>query len=169
MRIIFDLDGVLRDINAYLRARLGIPEIKEWYWKYKGRDIYDWVKFDNYCSLVYSPPTPYFYVVEELVKFPCIWTSQPEEWKVYTKAWLRYYFGREYSLEYLSLLEKRERLDEDKSLYLVEDYPFFDNYNRILLVDKPYNQAVKTDLRIKTVMDLGKWIEREQAEKQEVI
>jgi len=47
--------------------------------------------------------------------------------------------------------EKRKQLDEQKDVILVEDYPFFSHYDRIALVDRPYNQQVKPFYRFTNV------------------
>ncbi len=49
--------------------------------------------------------------------------------------------------------QKRERLDKNRDLILVEDCPMFSNYERVALVDKLYNRDVKVDYRIRNEQD----------------
>ena len=160
MKLAFDLDGVLRDINAYLNDKYNIPYPKIWFWKHKNKDIFAWVKEDYYRALVYAPITEYFLPIYKWLNGNKIevWTCQPEEWRKYTRLWLLNHFGEDYQIHYLNTKEKRERLDEHKEFYLFEDNPLFSSYERILLIDRSYNQHIKAQYRIKNKKDLREWL-----------
>ncbi len=52
MKIVFDLDGVLRNFMPGLIDRYGISVEKEWDWLHKGKDLFHWVKQDEYKNLI---------------------------------------------------------------------------------------------------------------------
>ena len=146
-KLVFDLDSVLRDLGKYLIETLNFPKQKNWTWKYKNRDLYWWIKKDNYNAILKSPPTQYVKIVKKHIRVPEIWTCQPEEWIPYTERWLNRHIGK-CRVAYLNTIEKRKKLDEQKNVLLVEDCPLFSNYERIVLIDKPYNRKIKVDYRI---------------------
>ncbi len=146
MKIVFDLDGVLRDLHGYLINKVGLPYPEQWHFLYNGKNIFEIVKDDYYHSLVYSPGTEYFSVIQEYSPLE-LWTCQPPTWRPYTEMWIRENLGSP-TKRYLTTEEKREYLDYRKDTYLVEDSPNFSNYDRIILIDKPYNKHIKCELRI---------------------
>lgn len=157
MRLVWDLDGVLRDLNEYLSFKFGVPYPQEWFWRYKGKDIFEWIEQDLYAPLVYSPATEYERIVKWNFEHPEIWTCQPDKWIPFTKLWLDNHFD-EYTVHYLTNKEKRLWLDNNPEIWLVEDNPLFSSYERILLIDRPYNRHIKDVLRINSVHDLNKWM-----------
>ena len=145
MKIVFDLDGVLREINSYLVTKFNVPYPQNWLWKYKDKDIFDWIKQDDYRALIYAPTTKYFLPIKKKFENIELWTCQPEKWKPYTKIWLKNHFEDHYLINYLNTEEKRRRLDEEKGVYLVEDCPNFSHYKNILLIDRPYNRHIEAE------------------------
>ena len=164
MRIAFDLDGVLRDLNAYLNQRLDIPYQDDWFWRFKDKDIFDWIKDDHYLCLVYAPITEYFVTIAKRISHFEIWTCQPEPWRKYTKLWITANIG-ECTKYYLDTKQKRERLDKNPDIYLVEDSPNFSNYDRIILIDRLYNHHVDAAIRIKHPNELIPWLEKSREAK----
>jgi hypothetical protein len=157
MKIVFDLDGVLRDLNGYLHTKFGIPDPQEWFWKHQGKDIYQWIAQDNLAPLVYSPATDYEKIASFNFECPEIWTCQPDDWIPKTKLWLQLHFPQ-HEVRYLSTNEKRQWLDNEKNTWLVEDSPNFSHYDRILLIDRPYNRHLKDVIRIHNPEELNSWI-----------
>lgn len=159
MRIVFDLDGVIRDINGYLTAKFGVPYPQEWFWKYQDKDIFGWIEADNFAPLVYAPTTDYYWIVKYCFEKPEFWTDQPERWKPLTKLWLDVHF-QNYELKYLNNEQKRETLDNNPETWLVEDCPLFSHWDRIVLINQPYNKHIKEAERISNLSDLDKWLWR---------
>ena len=153
-KIVFDLDGVMRDLMGYCHDRFDVTSPTEWFWKHNGKDVYRLVKEDNYNALIYSPPTKYLSTIKKYSKKLEIWSHQPPKWRSYTKHWLDYYLG-EYSIRYLTTKQKRARLDKHKDTWLVEDNPNFKSYKRIILIDRLYNRNVDC-YRVKTSSKLNK-------------
>jgi len=160
IKIVFDLDGVLRDVDAYLCDKLGVAYPEQWEWMPKGKGLFEHIRNDNYRALVYAPATEYFLPIKKHFEKIEIWSYQIPKWQPYTKLWLNNNLTDKYTIRYLKPHEKEKRLYASKDTYLLEDYPKFKNYDRILLVDRPYNQKVKAPHRIKTVADLKIWLEK---------
>ncbi len=156
--LIFDLDGVLRDLAGYLNAKFNIPYPQEWFWKYQGKDIYQWIKEDNYYTLIYAPITKYFFTIMELVNELEIWSYQPEDWRRHTEQWLKHNITKPYRIEYLATEEKRKKLDQRPDCFLIEDSPNFSSYERIILINEPYNKEIKDVIRIYNPEQLREWI-----------
>jgi len=161
MKIVFDLDGVLRDLCFYLNQKFDVPYPRDWFWKHKGKDIFDWIKEDRYSCLLYAPITEYFLPISKTTEHFEIWTCQPEDWRKYTKLWIIANIG-DCTKHYLDTKQKRERLDREPNTYLVEDSPNFSNYDRIILIDRPYNRHVKASIRIKTPKELLPWLKKSE-------
>ena len=150
MKIHFDLDGILRDLCT---PTLGY-EPEEWHHvTEKGDSIIDILERDL-CIFAKAPPTEYFeYIVENHTPI-CIITNQKDHWKPYTWQWLHENFGDiPFEVFYYKPEEKLQFVGEN---YIVEDYPFFDNYDNIILIDKPYNRQVKAKIRVKNIKELDR-------------
>jgi phosphoglycolate phosphatase-like HAD superfamily hydrolase len=142
MKVVFDLDGVLRDLNGYLMKLRGGEYPTKWDFSYNGKSIYECINED--LSILYkAPPTGYLSIALSHHPSPEIWTSQPKEWRDHTMSWIREHIGKEYEVHFLKCEEKEDRLYRDEDHILIEDSPNFRCYDRILLIDRPYNQDVK--------------------------
>jgi len=144
MRMVFDLDGVFRDLCGYICERYNVPTPQAWSWTHEGETVYGFAERNDFAALTESPETPYLSVAKEFYQEIEIWTCQSKPWRPYTEQWLDAHVGK-YLVRYLSSDEKKARLDKEKDILLVEDYPGFKNYERILLVDYPYNKMITTE------------------------
>ncbi len=155
-KIVFDLDGVLRDIISYLEKRYNIL-IREWYWNHEKKDIYKLIKEDNYRALIDAEPTDYLKSIIKNFDYLEIWTNQPDKWLPYTNKWIdeniKQYIDCEIKIMSSEQKEKLLVLDCD-GIYLVEDYPNFKNYENIILVDRLYNRNVICKHRVKNGKEL---------------
>lgn len=159
MRMVFDLDGVIRDLNGYLMHLHGGDYPTEWNFTYgNGKSIFECVA-DDLDILVNAPPTAYCAVMKGHYSCPEIWTSQPDAWRANTTRWINDHIGTDCTIHFLSGEEKEERLRADEELLLVEDSPNFKSYDRIVLIDRPYNQKVKNAVRIYGTKHLNNMIE----------
>lgn len=156
-KFVFDLDGVLRDLNGYLVQVYGGEYPQCWNWEYGGMHIGDAIRKDGYRALVQSPPTHFLKVADGLNAIYEIWTVQPYIWRELTTEWVKRWIGSACLRFFHSSGEKRRMLDQYKDYILIEDSPNFENYERIVLVDYPYNQGVDAQ-RIKTPGDLDNLI-----------
>lgn len=156
VKIVTDLDGVLRDLMAYINSRWEVKNPESWNWTVDGKNIFDLAKeFPEILFL--SPKTPYF---ETIVKFykpgkVPIWSAQPEDWKILTKAWCDKHIGIDkYDLEFLKPEEKYQRLLDNPNTLLIEDSPNFPKYDQIILIDTIQNEKNKAKIRVKTNKEL---------------
>lgn len=149
-KIVWDLDGVLRDFGTIYHERFKIPQSNDWNFKYKDKGVYDWVK-EDYSILVDADPTPYFSVIKDWLggNEIEIWSHQPEDWIPYTRKWLDNHLKDQYKVHYLTPKEKYAKLNDSKDTFLVDDYPFFEDYKKIILIDYDYNKDSKSVIRIK--------------------
>jgi NTP pyrophosphatase (non-canonical NTP hydrolase) len=68
-------------------------------------------------------------------------TAQPESWRKYTSKWLEDRFPG-CSVIYVHKPKEKLALVRSFDGLLIEDYPFFDDYKDIVLIDRPYNRKV---------------------------
>jgi hypothetical protein len=161
-KFVFDIDGVLRNLNGLLMEKYNLPIPKDWgAWDKIGYDIYDIVAQD-YSVLVDAKPTKYINVIKEynyLDKLE-IWSHQPHDWIEHTVRWLGINIpNRHLNIKWYTPKEKFENLMKNRNIILVDDYPKFPNYDRIVLIEQSYNKQVNASLRIKTVDELENILE----------
>lgn len=158
MKVKFDLDGVLRSLIDYLVNKYKMPYPETWGWLFKEMNIFKLVKDEGFQALVYSPVTEYISILKSMKDIE-VWTCQPRNWRLYTEMWIREYIG-DCKIRYLTTEQKRAALDKEPETYLVEDCPNFKSYDRIILIDRPYNQKVECEFRVKTLEELKGIIEK---------
>jgi len=151
--IYFDLDGVIRDLCGITNQ-----EFPTWCSDIQGMNFIEY--FDkNLHLLLEAPPTEYYTVINNYSKDIVIMTSQPENWRQNTIKWIDAYFSNRdikiiFDDKKLHFLAERD--------FLVEDYPYFENYSQIVLVKRPYNKDVKgAYLEISCPEELEKFLESE--------
>jgi len=147
MKIVFDLDGVLRDLFGYLSKQYGVPYPDDYTWEYKSKDIWEWALQDSLKLLKESPCTEYYDVIMKHYPCPEIWTHQIPSWRKNTIKWADRHLG-DYKIRFLTMKQKRARLDKHTDTWLVEDSPQYSDYSRILLISRKYNEAIRGASRI---------------------
>ena len=147
MRIVWDLDGVIRDLNGYIIHLYGGKYPKVWdYICGNNKNIYQTIN-ENIDILREAPPTAYYKVLKKHYTYPEFWTSQPKHWQPHTSYWLTKHIGA-HKVRFLKCAEKEVELRKDNDIVLIEDSPNFKSYDNIMLIDRPYNQEVKGAIRI---------------------
>ena len=149
MKVAFDLDGVLRDLIAPLESKYGFTAT-QWDWRVEGKDIYELMK-SHYEMLTTAPTTKYKEVVDRYYAVPEIWTVQPMDWIEHTVKWINFHFPKSIVKVFSSGEGKEDWLKSYPEYILIEDTPNFKNYERVILIDQPYNRNVKTPNRVETV------------------
>ena len=132
MTLLFDLDGVLRNLHFWC------PDIAEWTQKFNGLSFCDTVDRDL-SILETAPPTEYYPVVKDLPNL-VILTHQPPKWYRGTTRWCKRYLPQA-SVVFVDEAWHKMMFLGDETL-LIEDSPVLPDYSRIILIDRPYNQAV---------------------------
>ena len=160
MKIAFDVDGVVRGLMQYLKDKYGVPTPNDYSWTFKGKNIYDIAKDENFDICLLAPTTEYYEYIKrnfgENIEF---WTHQPDDWQPNSIQWLSDKFGS-FKVNFLDTKQKREKLDMQEDYILVEDNPNFSSYDRIILIDRPWNQDAKAEIRVKNVKELDEAIRR---------
>lgn len=151
MKLVFDFDGVLR--NTLLPIVGGEPD--KWDWTKDGLNIYEIVK-RNPSILLEAPPTKYLSIISKYITHLKVFTGQPTWWKTSTHAWLHAHVTMPFDVVFVGDIgAKLGYLDDD--MLLVDDYPFYDDYTQIAVVDCKYNQNVQSCYRrLHTVDDMEK-------------
>ena len=133
--IYFDLDGVIRDISVVLFG--GDP--KEWGSKVKsGENVFDFI--NNNLNVLVEAPVTDFYRFRDY-KIECILSCQPVRWRFYTNQWIDKFCPGVDVVRYVRKPEDKLSILKNGD-FLVEDYPFFSDYSKIILVRRPYNMCV---------------------------
>jgi hypothetical protein len=142
----WDLDGVLKRLDIGALGR----EARTWDDTENGMDIVQHVNA-NLDILLYAPESEYLRPIDNLYRESGqtlrILTSQREHWKLYKERWLADNLTCDWEVEYSQGIQNKLRhMGADE--YLIDDYPYFKNWNQILLVDRPYNRHVEVSVRI---------------------
>ena len=149
--IYFDLDGVIRDISVVLFG--GDP--KEWGSKVKsGENVPDFI--DNNLNVLVEAPVTDFYRFRDY-EIGCILSCQPVRWRFYTDQWIDK-FCPGVDVHYVKKPEDKLSILKNGD-FLVEDYPFFSDYSKIVLVRRLYNiNIVNPFAEARTWMELNEII-----------
>ena len=160
-KFVFDLDGVMRDLHKYIEKKFD-SKITHWGWTNgNGEDVCDVINNDL-DILLKAEPTEYLQTILKYYPKPEIWTDQPDHWIYGTLEWINYNVGTDCKVRILDTGKKRERLDSHKDLVLVEDSPNFDDYERIVLIDKRHNKGVNASVRVYNEMELENELKQAQ-------
>ncbi len=148
--IYFDLDGVIRNLTSTVTPSI---EFNFWSKPINGKSFTEYFD-ENLHFLLEAPPTEYYSVISNYSRNLTIITSQPENWQEYTSLWIKAYLPNAtiiFDSEKLHLLSEND--------LIVEDYPLYEDYSQVILIDKPYNQDVKNPLiRIKNPKQLQEFL-----------
>jgi len=148
-----DLDGVIRDMGGLA-------------WGYNPKD-YDQKTADGLSVVEYfnrdlsrlllcgeAEYAPAFYGLP----FIHIVSHQFPSWRPYTLEWIATHL-ESVPVKYVTFVdhtdEKLAILKNTPGSLLIEDYPNFSSYDRIVLVDKPYNRAVTCKVRVHDTLELS--------------
>jgi hypothetical protein len=146
--IYFDIDGVTRDLCSVVFLD---DKFTEWgHRNARGQDLVEIVN-DNPALCKVAPPTEYLPVINTF-RQPHFLSVQPDSWRRYTREWLDYHVRR-YFVQFFSTCAEKIAFLQPGDL-LVEDYPHFDDYSQIILIDRPYNQDVACLRRVRTPRQL---------------
>lgn len=162
MNIFFDLDGVLR--NLYWKS--GEPD--NYYDGVTGyKSFVDYIN-KNKDLLVDAPETEYLKVVlESRIEELNILSIQPAGWIKYTDKWIKEHIrekNKDLKVNVMYLFDFADKVEILNRVYkgvfvLVEDFPDLSCYDNVWLIDRKYNQDVKSSVRIKGAEELKKWLE----------
>lgn len=148
----WDIDGVLR----LLYCSTFRYEPNSWDEKLNGKSHIDIVNEHPEICL-YAPPSEYLEIVNTYCNHLHLLSNQLPSWITWTNKWLNKHVKIPYDVKYtknpahkISLLGSND--------YLVEDYPKFQDYSKIILINRKYNQDTKCPIRISKPNELIKII-----------
>jgi hypothetical protein len=148
--IYFDLDCVLRDLISAIGVGYNPQTWEEC--APDGTSIFEYINNHKYI-LFFALPLEYL-AVANLFEYPRITTHQELDWIPYTKLWIKKYLPRARVTYVQHPFEKLDILGDND--VLVEDYPYFPDNSKIIMVDRPYNMMTKGCLaRVGNVDELG--------------
>lgn len=153
-RIVWDLDGVLRDLTTAVSIHLGKP-FAPTSWNSKIVMDIDLCQYINLYPqiLVDAPQDKYlpFFIVND--PHGTILTCQPLHWIPYTKVWLKEHLPMA-SIVWCQHPEEKLDWCRDHDALIIEDYPFFSSYDSVLLIDHEYNHNTNAKIRIRSLGEL---------------
>lgn len=131
--IYVDLDGVLRDL-----CKIAKIEPTEYDCTICGKPFVEFFTKNLYL-LEHAPPTEYLKVLSDYLGYLFIVTDQPSAWMTPTMYWVKNNISVYCSVQFTS---NKLQLLKDKDI-LIEDYPYFIDYSKIILIDKSYNRNIQ--------------------------
>ena len=140
--LVYDLDGVLRWLTGPQR---NFVHAKHWdELMPNGQNVIEYFN-ERPQEINYSPVTPYYPVIirDRMRDTPTILTHQMEKWIPYTEKWIHVYIPHAKVIYVKDPQEKLDYINSFKDTYIVEDYPFFKDNSKVILLDYPYNAEVK--------------------------
>ncbi len=140
--IYIDVDGVIRDLCF---GAWGNVEVTHWDFEVNGKGIVDTIDA-NPEILVKSPPTEYLECLSGLDHVIFL-TAQRPNWIEFTHRWLKMYVPIQWQAIITRGPDDKERRLVDGDI-LIDDYPGFKSFDRIALLDRPYNRHIDVPLRI---------------------
>jgi hypothetical protein len=143
--IYFDLDGVIRDLHGALNWK---PT--KWEETIKGVNFYEYI--DSHPEvLLDANPTEYCEIIKQ--HNPLIISAQPNNWRLLTLQWLVKHVPNLKGIIFTDTPNDKFK-HVRPSDFLIEDCPRLKSYSNVILIDRPWNQDVKTLNRIKTPSEL---------------
>lgn len=157
--LIFDLDGVIRNLCQACFGR----HIDTWDQKIDGKDLVDVIN-DDLGILMSAPPTEYFEVIKQVSNL-FILSCQPAHWRRLTNTWIHmHFFHASVRVEYVNSIPEKLSIVASHNAILVEDYPKFSDYSKVILIDRPYNRHVTGFIdRVTTPAQLERHIQNDVA------
>jgi len=148
-KIYFDLDGVLRS----LADGIGGMKLKTWDDLAPNGQTFCGYIDDRLEVLLEAPRTKYFDVITGNGPIDIV-TYQAPYWRPNTVEWVARNIPGKYTLTFVDSMEGKLKYLERG--FLVEDYPKFprEAYDRIVLIDYPYNRGIDALARVKRPWEL---------------
>lgn len=133
----FDLDGVIRNLGSLERKNTPC-----WKIKIDGEDFCEYIN-NNLHILKESPPTEYYKTIHSSSDSFSIITRQDWHWRPYTIEWMHKHFSdKKFKLNFVGSFEEKMSFLKEED-FIVEDFPYFKDYSKIVLIGWPYNENVK--------------------------
>ena len=146
MRVVWDADGVIRDLISVLEQKYQFT-VRHWSFSYNGKDFWDMAK-ETPKLFLNAPVTEYYSIIKQC-KCPTFWTVQREENKADTIKWLNKHFPK-YKVRFFKDFEHKYKAVQKSNVILIDDFPNFPSYENIILIDRNYNKETHAPIRVTT-------------------
>ena len=148
MKIFIDIDNVIRDIDTAVFGR----RQRHWRIEVAGLTFMEYVERNIDKILPNAPECEYCVPLRGWLDLfgsgdLCFLSSQPDLWLPYTEQWLAERFPNVPKM-FVKQAEDKLPIIEKENAILIDDYPSFSSYERIVLIDRPYNKQVEAPRRI---------------------
>jgi uncharacterized HAD superfamily protein len=161
MKIVFDIDGVTRDMHGFLEKKYNF-KITHWNYIHDGKDFWDMAR--EYPEIwLDAPVTEYYDIIKKQSNLE-FWTVQKPEFKELTWQWLDKHFSA-FKVRFFKDFQQKHKAVREDNVILIDDFPLFPDYYHILLIDRGYNQKTKPNVRIKTPKGLEKYLKQYEGNK----
>ena len=134
----FDLDGVMRWLTHDLRGGMD-PQT----WSEplpNGQDLCSYID-ENLDVLISAPATRFCATIKKLKEIHII-SHQPDHWKPGTMYWIgKHIPNSKLIIDFVKSPQEKMAFLSNGDL-IVEDYPFFEDYSKIILIEWAYNRHV---------------------------
>ena len=167
MKVVFDIDGVLRNLSGKLNEWYGFPKDPP-DWDYRDENtnstVKDLLKKD---PSVFAEAEMTWFADILISKFDDIecWTVQEEEWIKYTDMWLKKHMWKPFKVKYFPHFVDKYKAIEDLDGYIFDDYPRFEHYEKVIIPTYNYNKDVICDRRFDDKLSLLYEIKKIKSEK----
>ena len=103
-----------------------------------------------------TKPLEYLPVANSM-PFVTFLSNQPLSWREFTLQWLERRMKTQWHAIFVN--SPRSKIEIlNKNDLLIDDYPMFHDYSKVLLVDRPYNRDTKAIIRIMSPNDLREFL-----------
>ena len=154
MKYVIDIDKVVRDVHIFLEQKYKFT-IRHWDYFYKGKDF--WIMADESPEVwTDAPPSEYYSIIKQYKPLE-FWSVQKIEHKDATIKWMNKYFDK-YKIKFFKDFEHKYKELQKRNVILIDDFPNFPSYEKIILIDTNYNKSTKAKIRIKTPEQLEKYL-----------
>lgn len=162
--LIFDIDGIIRDLTGAMCQKHNIPTPQTWDYYHDGLSYLDYLRKDRSIYLT-AQPTEYFQTIKQIIT-ECLtiggipvelWTHQTDHnFCALTRDWVAQHLPICNGLiKFKDSVEKIADLSSDD--LLVEDNPNLSSFDNVVLIDRVYNQSVICS-RVKSPQELKRYI-----------
>lgn len=153
MSFYFDLDETTRAICMAATGKNG-DDIKEY--EYLDEFIYKRIVELNPEIYAIAPRTYVCDAINDLLSRVAFLTAQKVEYQPYTLSWIEKNMTvPKTSIQHVPMANHKLRHLQPGDL-LFDDYPYFDSYDQVVVVDRPWNRHIKSKYRVCNYNDVAK-------------
>jgi hypothetical protein len=160
MSLYFDLDETTRAICMAAIGENGEHTNIDEY-EYLDEFIYNKIVEPNPEIYAIAPRTYVCDAINDFLGHVTFLTAQKEKYQPYTIRWIEKNITiPKASIQHVSLAKHKLKHLHPGDL-LFDDYPYFDSYDQVVVVDRPWNRHIKSKYRVHNYDDVAKILKEE--------